>query len=117
MYDVVVFVWHCMSFVCITIYYVMVRCNDIHLAKRLQYALLSLVGPSYSSRIGLHIGRDIDKVDGILRDGPERDEDFTETSKQPFGHDTLSCSLVSFRMHDGDVDDELVMTVALMHTH
>jgi hypothetical protein len=36
----------------------MVRCNDIHLAKRLQYALLSLEGSPSSSRIGPHIGRD-----------------------------------------------------------
>lgn len=37
----------------------MVRRNDIHLAKRLQYAALSLMGPSSSSRIGSHIGRDM----------------------------------------------------------
>ena len=55
MHDVVVFMWNCMRFVCIPIYYVMVRCNDIHLAKRLQYTALSLVGPSSSSRIGSHI--------------------------------------------------------------
>ena len=41
-----------------SIVFYMVRCNDIHLAKRLQYAALSLVGPSISSRIGSHIGRD-----------------------------------------------------------
>ena len=33
MYDDVVFVWHSMPLVCIPNYYVMVRCNDIHLAK------------------------------------------------------------------------------------
>ena len=58
LYDVVVFMWHRIPFVCIPNYYVMVRCNDIHLAKRLQDALLSLVGPSSSFRIGSHIGRD-----------------------------------------------------------
>ena len=47
-----------MPFVCIPNYYVMVWCNDIHLVKRLQYTLLSLVGPTSSSRIGSHIGRD-----------------------------------------------------------
>ena len=47
-----------MPFVCIPNYYVMVRCNDIHLAKACQYAVLSLVGPSSSFRIGSHIGRD-----------------------------------------------------------
>ena len=36
----------------------MVCCNDIHLAKRLRYALLSLVELSSSLRIGSHIGRD-----------------------------------------------------------
>ena len=30
---IVVFMWHCMPLVCIPNYYVMVRCNDIHLAK------------------------------------------------------------------------------------
>jgi len=58
MYDFVVFMWHCMPLVCIPIYYVMVRCNDIHLAKAFQYATLSLVRPLSSSRIGSHIGRD-----------------------------------------------------------
>ena len=58
MYDVVVFVWLCMLLVCIPNYYVMVRCNDILLAKVFQYVALSLVGPSSSSRIGSHIGRD-----------------------------------------------------------
>ena len=47
-----------MPFVCIPNYYVMVRCNDIHLAKAFQYAGLSLVGPSSSFWIGSHIGRD-----------------------------------------------------------
>ena len=37
--------------VCIPNYYVMVRCDDIHLAKACQYAVLSLVGPSSSSSI------------------------------------------------------------------
>ena len=46
-------------FVCIPNYYVMVRCNDIHLEKVCQYAVLSLVGPSSSFRIESHIGRDI----------------------------------------------------------
>ena len=46
------------AFVCIPNYYVMVRCNDIHLAKAFQYAALSLVGPSSSSRIESHIGCD-----------------------------------------------------------
>ena len=36
----------------------MVRCNDIHLAKAFQYAVLSLVGPSSLFRIISHIGRD-----------------------------------------------------------
>ena len=58
MYCDVVFVWHCMPLVCIPNYYVMVRCNDIHLAKAFQYAGLSLVGPSSSFWIGSHIGRD-----------------------------------------------------------
>ena len=58
MYDVVVFMWHCMPFVCVPNYYVMVRCNDIHLAKAFQYAVLSLVGPSSLFRIVSHIGRD-----------------------------------------------------------
>ena len=58
MYDVVVFVWHCMPLVCIPNYYVMVRCNDIHLAKAFQYVVLSLVGPSSLFRIVSHIGRD-----------------------------------------------------------
>ena len=58
MYDVVIFMWHCIPFVCIPIYYVMVQFNDIHLAKVFQYAALSLVGPSSCSRIGSHIGRD-----------------------------------------------------------
>ena len=58
MYDVVVFMWHCMPLVCIPSYCVMVRCNDIHIAKAFQYALLSLVGPSSPFRIGSHIGRD-----------------------------------------------------------
>jgi len=58
MYDVVVFMWHCMPLVCIPINYVMVRCNDIHLAKVFQYVALSLVGPLSSSRIGSHIARD-----------------------------------------------------------
>ena len=54
MYDAV-FMRHCMPFVYIPIYYAMVQYNDIHLAKRLQYTALSLVGPSSSSRIGSHI--------------------------------------------------------------
>ena len=54
-----VFMWHCMPFVCIPSYCVMVRCNDIHLAKAFQYAALSLVGPSSSSQIGSHIGHDM----------------------------------------------------------
>ena len=58
MFDV--FMRHLYAFVCIPNYYVMVRCNDIHLAKACQYALLSLVGPSSSFRIGSHLGRDID---------------------------------------------------------
>ena len=58
MYDVVVFMWHGMPLVCIPNYYVMVRCNDIHLAKACQYAVLSLVGPSSLFRIVSHIGRD-----------------------------------------------------------
>ena len=33
-------------------------CNDIHLAKAFQYAVLSLVGPSSLFRIVSHIGRD-----------------------------------------------------------
>ena len=36
----------------------MVCCNDIHLAKRLRYALLSLAGLPSSLRIGPHIGPD-----------------------------------------------------------
>ena len=48
----------CICFVCFLNYYVMVRCNDIHLPKEFQYAGLSLVGPSSSFRIGSHIGRD-----------------------------------------------------------
>ena len=47
-----------MPFVCTPNYYVMVRCNDIHLAKAFQYAGLSLVGPSSSFWIGSHIGCD-----------------------------------------------------------
>ena len=47
----------CMPFVCIPNYYVMVWCNDFHLAKRLQYAALSLVGPLSSFRIESDIGR------------------------------------------------------------
>ena len=58
MYDVVVLLWHCMPFVCIPIYYVIVRCNDIHLAKVFQYAAVSLVGPLSLFRIVSHIGRD-----------------------------------------------------------
>ena len=42
----------------------MVRCNDIHLAKVCQYAVLSLVGPSSSFRIESHIGRDNVGVEG-----------------------------------------------------
>ena len=61
MFDV--FMWLCMSSLCIPNYYVMVRCNDIHLAKAFQYAGLSLVGPSSSSRIGSHIGRDMFTID------------------------------------------------------
>ena len=53
-----VFVWHCMPLVCIPNYYVMVRCNDIHLAEACQYAVLSLLGPSSSFRIESHIGCD-----------------------------------------------------------
>ena len=41
----------------------MVRGNDIHLAKRLQYAALSLVRPSSSFRIGSHIGHDKEAID------------------------------------------------------
>ena len=58
MYDVVVFMWHCMPLVCIPNYYGM---DDVMIStfkKRLQYALLSLVGPSSSFRIGSHIGHD-----------------------------------------------------------
>ena len=58
MYDVDVFLWHGMPFVWIPNYYVMVCCNDIHLAKACQYAVLSLVGPLSSFRIESHIGRD-----------------------------------------------------------
>ena len=58
MYDDVVFVWHCMPLVCIPKYCVVFRCNDIHLAKAYQYAVLSLVGPSSLFRIVSHIGRD-----------------------------------------------------------
>ena len=57
MYDVV-FMWHCMPF-CM---YPHVLCNvDVMIStlqKRLQDALLSLVGPSSSFRIGSHLGRD-----------------------------------------------------------
>ena len=45
-------------FVCIPNYYLMVQCNDIHLAKACQYAVLSLVGPSSLFGIVSHIGRD-----------------------------------------------------------
>jgi hypothetical protein len=41
----------------------MVCCNDIHFAKRLRYALLSLLGLLSSFRIGPHIGRYISFVD------------------------------------------------------
>ena len=58
MYDVDVFMGHVYAFCMYPNYYVMVRCNDIHLAKACQYALLSLVGPSSSFRIESHIGRD-----------------------------------------------------------
>ena len=53
MYEVVVFVWNCMPLVCIPNYYVWYDVMISTLQKRLQYALLSLVGPS-----SLHIGRD-----------------------------------------------------------
>ena len=57
MYDVLMYSCGiCMPFVCIPNYYVMVRCNDIHLAKVFQYAALSLVGPSSSSQIGCILG-------------------------------------------------------------
>ena len=58
MYGVDVFMRYLYAFVWIPNYYVMVRCNDIHLAKAFQYAALSLVGPLSSSWIGSHIGRD-----------------------------------------------------------
>ena len=48
--------WHCMPFVCIPIYYVDVMISTLQ--KRLQDALLSLLGPSSSFRIVSHIGRD-----------------------------------------------------------
>ena len=59
MYDVLMYScgFVCLFYVSPTIMY-MVRCNDIRLAKRLQYALLSLVGPPSTSRIGSYIGRD-----------------------------------------------------------
>ena len=58
MQDDVVFVWHCMPFVCIPIYLCNVDVMISTLQKRLQDALLSLVGPSSSLRIGSHLGRD-----------------------------------------------------------
>ena len=58
MYDVDVFLWHlyvlCVSPTIMQWYDVMIST----LQKRLQYALLSLVGPSSSFKIGSHIGHD-----------------------------------------------------------
>ena len=70
MYVDVVIMWHCMPLVCIPIYLCNVDVMISTLQKRLQDALLSLVGPSSSFWIGSHIGRDTWGLDAPMKLAP-----------------------------------------------
>ena len=58
MYDILLYFWAFVPYVCIPNYLCNVDVMISTLQKRLQDALLSLVGPSSSFRIGSHLGRD-----------------------------------------------------------